>query len=413
MLRSIRWPLGVLAVLTVVWVLVALNAPKEIDWAPTYRNDYKNPLDTYALFRLLPTTAGSAVNTTRQSPYEVLEDSTDAPATYFFLSNGFRPGPADARALHRYMRRGGTVWVAASSIELPDGQDSLWQLPSLDPLGYLGLRPTDTFTFRLTAPLLRSRQARMPGRANYDFFDRDSLGQLVFATGPDSTQPLRGAVVLASDHEQHPVLVRLPMGRGQLLWCSAPYLLSNYGVLHRQNARFAAGMLSYLPAGPLLWDEFYKQGRGGDDSSLRVVMNSPALRWAWYTLLLGGLLFALLGARRRQRPVPTIRPLPNTSLLFARTVAGLYRRGRNHQPLAALRIRLFFDYLRTRFQEPVPASIDADYPRRLSLRTGIPQPEVTTLLARLHGYLDAEFVAETELHELQRLLDAFRKRAES
>ncbi|RAK65223.1 DUF4350 domain-containing protein [Hymenobacter edaphi] len=410
MLRSLRWPLTVLGALTVVWVLVLLAAPKQLDWTPTYRNDHKNPLDTYALYRLLPTLTGGAVRATRLSPYEVLQDSATVPATYFFLQSSFRPGPADARALHRYMQRGGTIWLAADQIGLGASADSLWRLPLLDDdFALNGLR--DTVRCSLTAPVLRGRVAGVPQRVAGSSFQRDSLGRLVFE-GKDSVQRRAAAVVLAADQRRRPVLVRLPVGRGQLLLCTAPALLSNYGLLHGRNVRFAEGALSYLPKGQVLWDEFYKQGRGGDESLLRVVLRSPALAWAWYGLLIGGVLFALLGARRRQRPVPTLRPLPNTSLQFARTVAGLYRQGRNHQPLAALRIRLFFDYLRTRFQEPVPAGIDGSYPHRLSLRTGVPEAEVTTLLARLHGYLDAEQVAEAELHRLHQLLTDFRQRAE-
>lgn len=410
MLRSLRWPLIVLGALIVVWVLVRLAAPKQLDWTPTYRNDHQNPLDTYALYQLLPTLTGGPVRPTRLSPYEVLQDSAEAPAAYFFLQARFRPGPADGAALHRYMQRGGTVWLAADDIGLGDRVDSLWHLPLLTD-DFMLHTQQDTLRCSLTAPGLRGREARLPQHVAGSSFRRDSLGRLLF-NGPDSLRRAARAAVLAADHDRRPVLVRLPVGRGWLYVCTTPALLSNYGLLYRQNVRFAEGALSYLPKGPVLWDEFYKQGRGGDESTLRVILRSPALAWAWYGLLIGGLLFALLGARRRQRPIPTLRPLPNTSLQFARTVATLYRRGRNHQPLAALRIRLFFDYLRTRFQEPVPAGIDADYPRRLSLRTGVPEPEVTALLARLHGYLDADQVTEAELHRLHRLLTDFRAQAE-
>ncbi|GAB2966297.1 hypothetical protein GCM10027048_40700 [Hymenobacter coalescens] len=417
MLRSIRWPLTTLGVLTLLWVLIMAGAPKQLDWTPSYRNSRKNPLDTYALFQLLPAVARGPVQTTRRSPYEELQDSAAAPATYLFVQEEFEPGRADAHALLGYLRRGGTVWIAAENVQRLGGVDSLW---SGVPTGmtthrydYKPHKPDDTLSVRLTAPGLGGRTARLPERAATVAFHTDSLGRLEDFAGRDSARHQQAATVLAVNNRREPVLLHLPVGRGHLYLCTVPALLSNYGLLYRQNARFAAGALAYLPAGPVLWDEFYKQGRAGNDSLLRVVERSPALRWAWYGLLLGGVLFALLGARRRQRPVPTLRPLPNTSLQFARTVAGLYRRGRNHQPLAALRIRLFFDYLRTRFQEPVPAGIDADYPRRLSLRTGVPQSDVTALLARLHGFLDAEHVSEAELHQLHQLLTDFRRRAEA
>ncbi|KUG06840.1 DUF4350 domain-containing protein [Solirubrum puertoriconensis] len=413
MLRSIRWPLTVLGILVGIWLLIAYNQPKKLDWTPSYRNDHKRPLGTYASFRLLPTLAKASVRPTRESPYVALQDSVKAPpAVYFLAQQSFQPSPADAQAITRYLQRGGTVWLAAEQFLLSDKIDSLWQMPAtVDAPFDLDVSSKDTVRFRFVATALQKRTAALPNRVVGTYFAHDSLGRLLAASGKSKGQTSPGTV-LALDNQQHPVLVHTSVGRGHLYVCSVPALLSNYGVLYGRNAAFVAGALSYLPQGPVLWDEFYTQGREGDDSLLRVVHTSPALEWAWNGLLIGGLLFALLGARRRQRPVPTLRPLPNTSLQFVRTVANVYRQGRNHQSLAGLRIRLFFDYLRTRFQEPVPLTIDTDYPRRLSLRTGIPADEVTALLARLNNWLDAEHVSETELHQLYQLLTNFQQRAE-
>ncbi|OON69747.1 DUF4350 domain-containing protein [Hymenobacter sp. CRA2] len=414
MLRSIRWPLAVLGGLLLLWALVGYYSPKPLDWTPTYRSDQKKPLGTYALYHLLRR-PGSSLRTVRESPFVALSDSANPPAAYVLVQNEFKPGGADARALYRYLRTGGTVWLAANSFELRGRLDSLWYLPERTelPSQLVSIVP-DSGHIRLTDPRLTSTEtpAVLPNRVLGTSFDHDSAGALVF-DGPDSLSHRRDATVLARTTGNRPVLVHLPVERGHLYLCTVPALFSNYGLLYRRNADFAAGALAYLPAGTIYWDEFYKQGRAGSTSLLRVVDESPALSWAWNGLLIGGVLFAVLGARRRQRPVPTLQPLPNTTLQFVRTIAGLYRQGRNHQPLAALRIRLFFDYLRTRFQEPLPLGIDAEYPARLSRRTGVPAAEVSSLLARLHGYLDAGHVSETELHQLHRLLADFRRRAES
>ena len=49
---------------------------------------------------------------------------------------------------------------------------------------------------------------------------------------------------MKSSCARRPVLVRLPVGRGQLLLCTAPALLSNYGLLYGRNVRFAEGALA-------------------------------------------------------------------------------------------------------------------------------------------------------------------------
>ncbi|MEJ7659857.1 MAG: hypothetical protein WKG07_09635 [Hymenobacter sp.] len=96
---------------------------------------------------------------------------------------------------------------------------------------------------------------------------------------------------------------------------------------------FAA--LSALPAGrPVWWDEYQKQGRAGEQSVLRVVLAHAALRTAYYLLL--ATVPAVCAGRERgggSASFPSIKPLPNTTLLFTRTVAGLYQQGRNHARL--------------------------------------------------------------------------------
>jgi hypothetical protein len=49
-------------------------------------------------------------------------------------------------------------------------------------------------------------------------------------------------------------------------------------------------------------------------SPMRFILNNPPLRYAWYLLLLGLLIFVLFNAKRKQRIVPVIEPLKNTSL---------------------------------------------------------------------------------------------------
>ncbi|WP_400193892.1 DUF4350 domain-containing protein [Hymenobacter sp. B81] len=417
MLRSIRWPLAVLGVLLLVWALAAYYAPAPLDWTPSYRSDYKKPLGTYALLQLLPSLGSRPPLVVREPPYNVLADSLAAdPGAYLLVQDEFRPDAADARALHRYLQRGGTVWLAANDIRLGRAADSLWQLPRRTDLSERLTSPAsrpDSLRISLTAPELRGRTAVLPAPLGVSCFAQDSLGRLQFA-GPDSLARAAAATVLAVDQRRRPVLVHLPVGRGRLFVCTVPALLSNFGLLYRRNADLAAGALAYLPPSrKVVWDEYYKQGREGDDSLLRVVAASPALAWAWYGLLGGGLLFALFGARRRQRPVPTLRALPNTTLQFVRTVANLYRQGRNHQALAELRIRLFFDYLRTRFQEPFTDPADPDFQLRLSVRTGVPLPEIQSLTGRLNHLLTGERVSEAELQRLNQLLIDFRRRAES
>lgn len=205
--------------------------------------------------------------------------------------------------------------------------------------------------------------------------------------------------------------MRLDHGQGHFYLCTAPLAFTNYYLLRPRSTAFAAAALAYLPARRTWWDEYQKQGPAGEQSLLRVVFAHEALRYAYYLTLAGGLLLALMAAQRRQRIIPTIKALPNTTLLFMRTVAGLYRQGSSHALIAEKKVGLFIDYLRTRFQETSPDFGDADFRERLSQKAGLPRPRVDELLRLVNFARTAPRMTDQQLLQLSRALGDFRREA--
>ena len=141
-------------------------------------------------------------------------------------------------------------------------------------------------------------------------------------------------------------------------------------------------------------------------------MAHPALRTAYYLLLVTGILFVLVEARRRQRIIPTLVPLPNTTLLFTRTVAGLYQQGRNHAQIAEKKTALFLDYLRTRFQEVAPDLADETFRERLSQKAGVPKSRVDELVRLINFARTAPAVTDRELLILSRAIHDFKRESQ-
>ena len=262
--------------------------------------------------------------------------------------------------------------------------------------GPQGLPVLDSVTVRFTNPALAGPRYRLPGAdANVRFVvDSGHVGR-----------------ALATDTQGRPVLVRLDYGRGHVYLCSVPIAFTNQFVLRPATSQFAATALSYLPARRTLWDEYQKQGRVGDQSLLRIVNGHEALSTAFYLLLLGGLLFVFVEARRRQRIIPTLKPLPNTTLLFTRTVASLYRQSSSHALIAEKKVGLFMDYLRTRFQETNPDFGDVDFRERLSQKSGLARSRVDELLRLVNFARTAPQMTDRDLLQLSKALSDFKQEA--
>ncbi|RIY12176.1 hypothetical protein D0T11_05910 [Hymenobacter rubripertinctus] len=427
-----------LGVLFVAFVTVEYFRPQPTNWRPTFINRDKIPYGTYVLFDQLPALfPGQLISTVRLpiasqllpglspdaaldaaeqfSAAELAPDSTLAqppalpalrpdPGTYVFINDYFNCSRLDRDALLRYLSRGNAAFIAAEHITdvLLDslGLDvrPAQELDSLLELRRAWRGPVSNQTTRVTLvnpPAGAQRTYRLPATEVPAYF--------VAHQGSRAT-------VLARDARRRPVLVRVPVGRGSLLLSTTPAAFSNLLLLRPATAGFAFATLSGLPVGrPVFWDEYQKQGPLGEQSLLRVLRQHVALRWALVAALVGAGLFALFEARRRQRVIPILKPLPNTTLLFTRTVAGLYRQGSNHAPIAEKKIGLFQEYLRTRYHEPALDLADTATRERLAQKSGVARPAVDALVRRINLTLTARQVSDADLLALHQAINHFRQ----
>jgi hypothetical protein len=412
--------------------VVESHRPKPLDWTPTYINTDKIPYGTYALFDQLPRLLGTdSIEVVRLPPYNQLtgispddsptgrpratattaeaRDSAAAPTTpalplreglranYLFVNNVFGNDALDGRALLALARRGNAVFITAEDLN-GAFRDSLGvQVERLAqrirPTVGNPLRP-DSVELRFTNPALAAGHCWLPGSAaDYRFV----------------LKPGAAGHTLATDARGRAVYVELPVGRGHVYLCAVPAAFSNRYFLQPRVRPFAVAALRYLPARRTFWDEYQKQGPAGEQSLLRVLVAHEPLRLAYFITLAGALLFALTGARRLQRIIPTINPLPNTTLLFTRTVAGLYRQGRSHGLIAEKKVSLFIDYLRTRFQEPSPDFGDEQFRERLSQKSGVPRERVDALLRLVNFARTAPQVTDAQLLQLSGAINDFKR----
>ncbi|MBG8555381.1 DUF4350 domain-containing protein [Hymenobacter guriensis] len=470
-MTTFRWYLVGLALLFAAYVAVEYYRPKPLNWTPTYQNKDKIPYGTFVLHDQLPhvlavparevytvrvpiynqlegreeprpnddaataldsadiaemvdqaadtTRAGSsgaASDTTAAAPALIdSADTTDADyaaglaesgykrASYLFVNGSFSLSRLDCRSLLRHAARGNDVFIAAENFDLQFA----------DTLGFRSVSTVDQPNpkdkkLQLDSVRLRFTNAALQKAAGTSAFRLPAL-TASYHLVPDSSRA-EEFTVLATDARNRPVLVRRTHGRGHVYLCSVPVAFSNYYVLRPRTHGFAFAALSYLPTGRLVWwDEYQKQGRVGEQSLLRVLMAHDALRWATYLALLGALLFMVFEAKRRQRVIPILKPLPNTTLLFTRTVAGLYRQGRNHQLIAEKKIGLFLEHLRTQLHEPTLDLQDEALRERLSQKSGVARPEVDALVRRINFALTSPQLSDVELLALNRALNDFRR----
>jgi hypothetical protein len=157
---------------------------------------------------------------------------------------------------------------------------------------------------------------------------------------------------------------------------------------------------------PVYWDEFYKGNTRDLQTPLRFLIVTPPLRWAMYVALAALLLFMAFEAKRRQRVIPVIRPLANTTLEFTQTIGRLYYQHRDHKNIAEKQITYFLDHLRSHYYVQTQEFNDELFDR-LRAKTGQPLAEITALFNLIAYVRQQPVVSEDQLLQLHRSIQKF------
>jgi hypothetical protein len=196
-----------------------------------------------------------------------------------------------------------------------------------------------------------------------------------------------------------------------LYLCANPKFFSNYSLLKPDGAAYAATALSYIKSTKqIILDEYYTQGDIGDDTPMRLFLSNPALQWAYYIALFSLLIFVLYEIKRRQRIIPVIEPLSNSTLDFVTVVGHVYYEKRDNADIAQKKILYLLTYLRDEHQIKT-AVADEEFKERIAGKLGL-EPAFANELVNYLRYISVQQkVNDRELIELNKLIEKFYKQA--
>ena len=191
---------------------------------------------------------------------------------------------------------------------------------------------------------------------------------------------------------------------------SDPKVFSNYSVLTADGAGYAAKALSYVKNTRLVvWDEYYSKG-DEERSLMKIFFDHVYLKWAYYITLFSLLLFVVYEMKRRQRVIPVVPPLKNSTVEFVNVIGQLYYEQRNNADIAHKQVLYILTYLREQFQVKTD-KLDQEFVERLVRKVGLDE----VFAAQFTGYLQLitakDTVNDNELIELNKLIEKFHKKS--
>ncbi len=218
------------------------------------------------------------------------------------------------------------------------------------------------------------------------------------------------------DQHQRPNFVKFTYeGGGTFLIHLAPIAFSNFFLLHKENNDYYEQAFSYLPENvtAVYWDDYFRSnarrtGSNKNFSALGWIMSQPGLKEAGWLILLLLLLVYLFESKRRQKIIPVLQPLKNSSLEFVKTIGRLYYQRRDNRNLAQKMKMHFLDQVRSRYNIKA-STLNEDLVNRLSYISGYERQAVYQLVYALKAAEEMPELTDEELMELNDKLENFQK----
>ncbi|WP_334058008.1 hypothetical protein [Polaribacter sp. P097] len=215
------------------------------------------------------------------------------------------------------------------------------------------------------------------------------------------------------DTELVPNFIRIKHGKGYFYLHTNPIVFTNYYLLKDENS-YINQLLSYLPSRNIIWDPQLRYSKNSDNnkdntSVFDFFFKHNTLTWFLIVLLAGILLFILFNTKRKQRPIPIIPKLENTTVAFTQTIASLYLKEQNHKNLVDKTIRFFLEKVRTKYLLNT-SRLNTEFIKNLASKSGNELANTKYLINTIKTLNKKTECTQEELFVLQKMITKFLKK---
>ncbi|WP_420572655.1 DUF4350 domain-containing protein [Kordia sp.] len=401
MSKRLKIYLGILIFIIIGAMFMELSKPTPIDWRETYNERQKNPYDLQIFHKELGTILDEVkIRNIYRTPYEFFNDQYDwetyaykIDGTYMNISPDFYTDQSSINELFDFADAGNTIFI--STHEMPRYlKDSLKFSTKYD------YKISSKATLQFENQNLEDNEITYEkGIKNIYFSKIDTL-----TTTPLGYQKFENDSIFTN-------FIKIPHGNGAFLLHTQPVAFTNFHLLKDDHYKYSEGVLAYIPNKDIFFDSPNKtrNADGTSDSSLRFILEQPALRWAWYLALIFLLVFILFNAKRKQRIVKIVDPLQNTTVDFTKTIGNLFYETKDHQNVVHKKITYFLEHLRTEYLMDTQV-LDEKFSTRLRQKSGKSKEEIDRLVKLLNILRKKIYFDQNDVLNITKAIEIFHRR---
>jgi hypothetical protein len=222
--------------------------------------------------------------------------------------------------------------------------------------------------------------------------------------------------ILGKDRQGYANFVKFTyQGGGAIYLNLAPGAFTNFFLLHKNNKRYYDLAMSAIPdtVTRVRWDDYYRHHFDGKSDSgnsafskLGTFLRNEVLRWAfWLSLLLFAIVY-IFESKRKQRVIPQVKKLNNTSLDFVKTIGRLYYQRKDNKNLARKMSAHFLGHIRNRYNLQT-SQLNDEFEEKLAFKSGYPITLVKDVIGQVRSVEDSYEVSDDELMAFNDKIDTF------
>jgi hypothetical protein len=378
-----------LIVILVILTIIKIAEPEEIDWSKSFARTDKIPYGGYIIYDLAQGLFPESEFVLKELPiYNILKDNYYSSTNYVFINSYFSPDRLDTEYLLDYVAEGNNVFISAFGIYGDLGD-------SLKIKVYDNFFSEDSVNINFSLPELESENGFKYLKGNFENYFSEYDSTLV--------------QVLGKNENNNVNFIRIRYGNGNFFLNTVPLAFTNYHILNSGNNEYVYKALSHLPVQETFWDDYYKDGNKFNASTLQYILSQQALKWAYYIILVSVVLFIFFYGRRRQRIIPVIPPLTNTTVEFVETVGNLYYQQKDFKNIAEKKISFFLDHIRHKYFIKT-SSFDADTVRKIADKSSISEAKIKSLFREVEKINHSQQITEEELININYQIEKFYER---
>jgi hypothetical protein len=423
-----NWPLftaGTLILLIFGYFYYLYVKSPTLNWFVNYKHKSDSPYGSELLYKMISELHPDYTFKTIEEPltyhyeFNQLKSKNNI---YFYQGFSFAPDRSTIGSLSNFLRKGNQVFIAADGVSqffldsiLHPGKEFNGQqysncLPILHCMKYYpGFIHPQLKTGKRYPISYKMMQASFPMEVAY--FSEGFISDM----GLDSSNQTyyRIGNFKLGDRATNLNYIKIKVGEGWLHLYSTPLILTNYHLRKKEIFSYAGKLFGHLEQGNIYWhvnsyinSDVRQENNETQKSPFSVLLSYKSLRYAWYTFLGALIAFCILGIKRKQRPIPVLEQVKNTSVEFAETISKLYLVAGKHKNIAQQKYRYFFNYIKTRYGIHLKDNKQEDK-TRLAYISKMPLDDIEKIM---QNYRKIESLPDTtadELHESVVLINDF------